>query len=73
MLHDSALYKFIIDIDIRSLMMKCSVLTAKHETSYPAKVSKHEEEELNAEEIRRKKSIAERSVTVFSDKHMWVE
>ena len=42
--------------------MSC-VLTAKHESKYAAagKLSKRKEEELEAEEVRRKKSIAERS------------
>ena len=37
------------------------MLTAKHESKYVAKMSKRGEEELEVEEFRRKKSIAERS------------
>jgi len=43
------------------------MLTAKHESKYAAaKLSKHDEEELEAEEFRRKKSIAERSAAYHS-------
>ena len=42
-------------------MFRCCVFKAKHEIKYSAKLSKRGEEELEAEEFRRKKSIAERS------------
>ena len=43
------------------------VLTVKHDGKYTAaKLSKHDEEELEAEEFRRKKSIAERSAAYHS-------
>ena len=45
--------------------LSCAVLTAKHEGKYSAKLSKRDEEDLEVEELRRKKSIAERSLVLF--------
>ena len=47
-------------VDHRSCsLILCHVLAAKHESKYPAKMSKREQD-LEAEELRRKKSLAER-------------